>query len=151
MAEDCTYVYLAHTPVGVPVVAIAPEHVDPLANKLLWYSIEDSSLNAMLGNLGYSAATLEPHPVLANVQYGSTSLVAHATLIPAAKAAAAAGCETNTWRVYSRRGHAPKPFDDGKRPQWVDAEVEWWVAHRKGRGNRTDKTTPIMVARTGSN
>lgn len=150
MAADSTCVYLARTPAGTPVVAVAPDHVDPLLDRLLWYSIEDTTVNSHLSNLGYLPSDLVPHEFVSDVQIGRTTVAAHAALIPAAKAAAAAGCATNTWRVYSRRGRAPRAFDDGKRPQWVDAEVAWWVAHRKGRGARTDKATPVMVARTGT-
>lgn len=148
-------VYSAVNNAGDSVVAIGPDGIDPVAEKLYWFPLAaDQTISDYLSAIGYEATRLRPHPTISNIvdggkvqrlRVGRAQVRPDVNLISAAKAAAAAGCDTNTFRLYARRGHAPKAYDTERRPAWVEPEVVWWATHRKGQGNRTDMTAPTLI------
>lgn len=156
MAAAHSFVYSAINKAGDTVVAIGHEGIDPATDKLYWFPLpEGFTVDDYLTHIGYERARLRPHPSINTVdpsgkvtrlRMGKTAALPTSVLVSAKDAAEHAMCDINTFRVYARRGHAPKPYESGKRPQWVEQEVIWWATHRKGQGNRTDKTAPELVA-----
>lgn len=173
--EPVVYVYVARTPTDQRVLAIGPEECDPAEHKLYWHALDaEQDHTELLESLGYrlldargkDTTVLKAHPGYWNhvgekrvkLRYGKVQCRDGVPLIDAIDAAIAAGLmaadtpkaerskRANSFRVYARRGHGPKPYDNLKKPLWVESEVKWWAAKRTGQGQRTDKTAPLITA-----
>lgn len=135
--------YLTRTPTGVAIIAIAPDSVD-LADEPLWWQPRRGTARGHLASMGYRIGKAHPHREFRDVKVYPLRPLAGTALVSAAEAARLCGIAANTLRVYARRGQAPRPLVDGRRPRWLDREILGWAAQRVGQGARTDQIRPIL-------